>query len=466
MDRSTFTRCAAVLLTASGSLAAGCGRHEASAPQASPPAFLADVSGSSAGKIHRLPRASSGRKMSLAARDAAPVAADLPDGSPLRLPAGEIGTADSTLNWIGPANELIEEQAVSEGLSAAPAAPLELPSAPAVQTATSPQEIEPPAEYTSLPWSKGVSNDPQMDALRRRADQRVRHGLQLAERGALYSARSEYIAALQVIAQANDAQSGSDYFSRALAAGLLALKESSDFARQNPKKPLLDVAAVVNRHRSAVLKSESVTALSPMAAAQRYYSFAQEQLAAAAARELTGSMALFGLGKTALDPAGNRGAGTLERTAHAMVYYQASLMAEPQNFRTANELGVLAAENGNLPYARDLFLKSLSLSPRPAIWHNVAAVHTRLGESALASSAEQQGARLEQSGIPTNDQRVEWLAPAQFAQTKPLTDSLLPSSDAPKPPVATASAKPAEQEAPVSTAKKPISDWLPWSTRR
>ncbi|HTM56467.1 MAG TPA: hypothetical protein VL175_20715 [Pirellulales bacterium] len=466
MDRRTLTRCAAVLLTASGSLAAGCGRDEANRPHASPPAVLADAAGSNTGKIHRLPRASSPRKVSLAARETAPTAADLHDAGPLQLPAGEPDTADSTLNWIGPASEPIGEHARGEELSATPAAPLELPSTPTTETATPPQEIEPPAEYTSLPWSKGNSNDPQMDALRRRADERVRHGLQLAERGALYSARSEYIAALQVIAQANDAQSGSDYFSRALAAGLLALKESSDFARQNPKKPLSNVASVVSRHRSTVLKDESVAALSPMSAAQRYYSFAQEQLAAAAARELTGSMALFGLGKTALDPAGNRGAGPLERTAHAMVYYQASLMAEPQNFRTANELGVLAAENGNLPYARDLFLKSLSLSSRPAIWHNLSAVHTRLGETALASSAELEATRLEQSGVPTNDHRVEWLAPAQFAQTKPLTDSLLPNSDAPKPPVATASAKPAEQESPVSTAKRPISDWLPWSTRR
>jgi hypothetical protein len=203
-----------------------------------------------------------------------------------------------------------------------------------------------------------------------------------------------------------------------------------------------------------------------MAAAQRYYTFAQEQLAAAAARELSGSMALFGLGKTALDPAGNRGAGPLERTAHAMVYYQASLMAEPQNFRTANELGVLAAENGNLTYARDLFLKSLSLSQRPAIWQNLAAVHARLNEPALASAAEQQAARLEQSGVATNDQRIQWLAPDQFAQTKPRTDSLLPNSDAPKPPVATASANPTQEKAPVNTAKKPMGDWLPWSTRR
>jgi tetratricopeptide (TPR) repeat protein len=303
-----------------------------------------------------------------------------------------------------------------------------------------------------------------MAAIVRRADMRVRHGFQLAQRGALYSARSEYIAALQMIAQANDAEQSNQYFSTALAAGLVALKESSDFVRQNPRKPLTDVKAIVGRHRTSILKDGPGMALSPRAAAQRYYTYAQEQLAIAAAGETTGAMALFGLGKVAIDPAGNRGSQALERTAQAMAFYQASLLADPQNYRAANELGVLVAENGGLERARELFVKSVSLSPQPAAWRNLAVVHSRLGEKQLADAAVGQAAALEQAGV-SNIPAVKWVDPATFSRTVPVTDSMVPTVAAPKSPATSATAK-TEQKAPVSTARKGISDWLPWNPRR
>ncbi len=304
-----------------------------------------------------------------------------------------------------------------------------------------------------------------MAAVVRRADQRVRHGFQLAQRGASYSARSEYIAALQLIAQANDAQQGTQYFSTALAAGLAALKESSDFVRQNPRKPHTDVAAIVARHRTTILKDGAAAALTPRAAAQRYYTYAQEQLAIAGACETTGAMALFGLGKVALDPAGNRGAQAMERTAQAMALYQASLLTDPQNYRAANELGVLVADSGGLERARELFLKTVSLSRQPAAWRNLAVVHSRLGEKQLADAAQAQAVALEQAGI-TNSPSVKWVDPAAFARTVPVTDSMVPTVAAPKPPAAGAETAAREPSAPVSTAKKGFSDWLPWSSRR
>jgi tetratricopeptide (TPR) repeat protein len=358
--------------------------------------------------------------------------------------------AESTLDWANPIGECIE-------------------AAPSPRNNSAEQQfVVEPGEHSPLPWSKADPSNPEMVAMIRRADQRVRHGFQLAQRGALYSARSEYIAALQLVAQANDAQSESQYFSQALASGLTALKEASDFARQNPRKPETDVAAIVARHRTAILKGQPGPKLTPMAAAQRYYTFAGEQLATAASREMTGSMALVGLGKVALDPAGNRAAQPLDRTAQAMALYQAALMADAGNYRAANELGVLAAENGNLSRARDLFVTSLSLSKEGSVWRNLATVHLRLGEKQLAAQAECEALALERSGTARPDPRVQWLEPTAFAQTTPMTDSLLPAASAPNPaaPNGATAATTSEQKPVVTTAKSPLADWLRWSPRR
>lgn len=499
MDRSVFANCAAALLPLSAILGAGCDAPSASTTtSARPPAVLAELEHASPGR-RRIPQAPQ-LAAAVETTDAAASEQDAPDVDDESLATPEEGetpvaseqhavdpdeaietaetplessetAGDSTLQFAKPSTEgdvaaEIGPEMDADAASVNPLAPEVLPTAPLVGDAQ--QEAAPiasaAAERSPLPWASTQPPTSEMAAIVRRADMRVRHGFQLAQRGALYSARSEYIAALQMIAQANDAEQSNQYFSTALAAGLAALKESSDFVRQNPRKPLTDVKAIVGRHRTSILKDGPGMALSPRAAAQRYYTYAQEQLAIAAAGETTGAMALFGLGKVAIDPAGNRGSQALERTAQAMAFYQASLLADPQNYRAANELGVLVAENGGLERARELFVKSVSLSPQPAAWRNLAVVHSRLGEKQLADAAVGQAAALEQAGV-SNIPAVKWVDPATFSRTVPVTDSMVPTVAAPKSPATPATAK-TEQKAPVSTARKGISDWLPWNPRR
>jgi hypothetical protein len=148
-----------------------------------------------------------------------------------------------------------------------------------------------------------------------------------------------------------------------------------------------------------------------------------------------------------------------------MALYQASLLADPRNYRAANELGVLVAESGGLQRAGELFVRSVSLSAQPATWRNLAIVHTRLGEKQLADAANGQAVALEQAGV-TNAPAVKWLDPATFSRTVPVTDSMVPTIAAPKASAAAAETAVREQKAPVSTARKGISDWLPWNPRR
>jgi len=138
---------------------------------------------------------------------------------------------------------------------------------------------------SELPWASAEPRRPEMIAVIQRADARVRHGFQLAERGALYSARAEMLAALQLIAQANDAQQNTRLYTKALAAGLMALKESSDFVRSRPGKEEVDVARAVGAHKTPVLKNAPLGEIASMQAVQRYYNYAQEHLGVAAAQK-------------------------------------------------------------------------------------------------------------------------------------------------------------------------------------
>ena len=176
---------------------------------------------------------------------------------------------------------------------------------PAVEAPAQPQShnepqaaVEAAESRGELPWAHVPAITTEMVAVVQRADARVRHGFQLAERGALYSARAEFIAGLQIIAQANDAQQNTQLYSKSLTAGIVALKESSEFVRQNAGKPEIEVKRLVAAHKTPVLKNVTAERISPTLAAKRYYDFAQEQLAAAAAQEPTGSMALYGLAQS------------------------------------------------------------------------------------------------------------------------------------------------------------------------
>src|SRR5262249_12101401 len=60
----------------------------------------------------------------------------------------------------------------------------------------------------------------------------VQRGYDLAQRGAFFAARTEFVQVLRRVAQAKDAASGTEEHARALAAGLRALDEANDFIPQ------------------------------------------------------------------------------------------------------------------------------------------------------------------------------------------------------------------------------------------
>jgi tetratricopeptide (TPR) repeat protein len=312
------------------------------------------------------------------------------------------------------------------------------------------------------PLPRAPQRSPEQEAVARQAERQVRRGYNLAARGALYSARSQFIQALRTIAQALDVQAGGRRHSEALGAGLTALEEAEDFVpRGSNVEADLDVGVMVRGHRTPVLKDAEAVELVAVLAQQRYYTYAQEQLAIAAGREEAGSMALFGLGKTYGTLAAQQSPQVVAPEPKAMVFHQAALTVDGGNYLAANELAVLIARYGRYEAARELLRHSVAIAPQSAIWQNLAIVHRRLGETEFAVSAEKQAAEAarreaiaaaQPSSAAPGD--LQWVDPATFAaSTKPGVDLQRAANDR------QADAKPRAEEA------KGLMPWLPRTSR-
>ncbi len=98
-----------------------------------------------------------------------------------------------------------------------------------------------------------------MIAIAKRAEETARQGFDLAERGALYTARARFIESLRTLAQAMDSQRGNTAHTKALAAGLRAMEEVDDFVpRGTSLETDLNLKLIVDAHRTPVLKERSL----------------------------------------------------------------------------------------------------------------------------------------------------------------------------------------------------------------
>jgi tetratricopeptide (TPR) repeat protein len=294
-----------------------------------------------------------------------------------------------------------------------------------------------PPNITRMQPQASAAEKAELALVNQKATQLIQQGFLLAERGATYSARSQFQEALWMVAEALDAQEGSDYHSRSLAAGLTAAREAGEFAvRQRRGEEGVDIAHVAAGHRTAILKEGRAKGVNALRAQQMYLSFAQEQLTIAASRQAAASQALYGMGRLAA-VAANGGDGKLGDVGVAAVCFQAALVADGRNFRAANELGVLLANHGRLPAAVDAFERCLQVSPEPVAWRNLASAYAMLGKKELADRAlAQANAVPATNNSPTN---VQWLEPSRFADT--VTQDSLSAPLAAKPQVTAPPAK-------------------------
>jgi tetratricopeptide (TPR) repeat protein len=309
------------------------------------------------------------------------------------------------------------------------ATPESSPAPPRVASLPPRVELAPPgsappgsAPVTAPPRASSPAQDAPLQAVNERATALVAHGTSLADRGALFTARAEFIQALRMVTQALDAQQATTAHSQALADGLRALAEAADFSPGGSQLEAdLDLQSIIAGHRTAILKDVAPQSLTSLVALQRYYAFAQERLSAACGREPAASQALYGLGKLTTVMAQRSPEARRMHGPQAMAYYQAALAVDSGNALAAQELGAMLAQFGQWQEARQALLHGLAISATPAAWHNLAVVHDRLGEADLATKARYEMQLAKRStGLPLGAApRVQWLDPDTFAQASP-----------------------------------------------
>ena len=285
----------------------------------------------------------------------------------------------------------------------------------------------------------------QSDALK--AVHHVEYGKTLSRRGAAYTARQEFLSAMQVIANSNDSVSGDNRHSKALRMALLAMEEARDFSVASPEQQIqMDVASVIESHRSNVLTKAQAATLSPTQAMNRYFARAQNQLDLAGGRNVVTAEVFYCMGKLHTMLNRNQKVLSPHQTAQSVVYHQAALLSDNQHHRSSNELGVLLARNGRLEQAKLLFERSLLAQPTVRTWQNLGEAHRRLGELDYANRAATE-VQLLASGQVSIEQSnanstVKWMPVDQFNAEAPV-DYNQRVAELPAPPALTPANKPA-----------------------
>jgi hypothetical protein len=276
-----------------------------------------------------------------------------------------------------------------------------------------------------MPAAPSIIRSEAMEKIARQSDQRIRDGFELANRGAYFAARADFIAALRLIAQGLDNEGNSTSHSQALSAALIAMKEAQDFIPVGGKlEGDLDVPPLVAGHRTPVLKVKPPQQVPVMRALKQYFTYAQEQLALAAGQEVSGSVALGALGKIHAALAGKPNPEVVAPEAKAIVFFQAAILVCPRNFTAANDLGVLLAHNGDSTGARRLLEHSVLVHRCSDNLSNLSTVYRQIGELRLAELAAEKARAAKAAEVAWQKSAslsaggaVEWVDPTALAQS-------------------------------------------------
>ena len=244
----------------------------------------------------------------------------------------------------------------------------------------------------------------------------VQRAFTLARHGALHAARSRFVALLEEMARAKDAAHMTSEHSRALTAGLRALKEAEDFDKVSTDTKAIEVARVAG-HQTPMLQSASARWTLPHEAMGMYHRYAERKLAAAVKGEQAGSMALFGIGRLYQQLAARQDS-VLQPLPKGLTYFRAAVLAHPNNHLAANEAGVLLARAGRYTQSLPWFEHAVGLAPLSITHRNLAYVCEKLGDTpraAVHAHESQRIASLEMSrGQLSAERGIMWVSPEEF----------------------------------------------------
>jgi hypothetical protein len=365
-------------------------------------------------------------------------------------PTDAASGADDLAKAAKPEAKILEEVAL------APAAPAVQESRADAAAPDPTSELESLAEESPkpklpLPDASPVSTGSLTGAMvAERAHDRIRHGYQLAQRGANFAARSEFIQVLRMIAEAKDQKYGAARRTIALANGLRALEEAADFAPHGPELDAdVNVAVIVSSHRTPVGQTPEAEGLMPQQLADLYFAYAQIELGASVVGEPAGSMALHALGKlySQLGQVESEKYPQADRCAFALQH--AALLARDDNHLAAHELGVLLAESGHLVESEYLLSQVAVKQPHPVVFRNLARVQRKLGREQVALASDEQ-ARLLTGRAAAQSGNIVWVSPQVLAQTG---DAMGPATPAP---IAAQASTPPPRPAATEVVRAPV----------
>ncbi|WP_166824825.1 tetratricopeptide repeat protein [Thalassoroseus pseudoceratinae] len=256
----------------------------------------------------------------------------------------------------------------------------------------------------------------------RQAEQHLNRGMDLADRGAVHSAASEFRQALHLVASAADVRTRSQRHITALTEGLEALSEADEFLMLSGGANVAQtMRRIVAGHQTPVFTSASdLSTINPLTAMQEYYFYARDRLSVAGANEPVASYAIYGLGR--LQPflgAEDRAANPI-LDAKMLAYYRAAIRVWQQNNRAANEIGVLLARLGDLNAAEQAFRQSYAITPQPEVLRNL-----QKTQQLRLQPHNRRDMTMSSSPVPTEmavQSAIRWVEPSAFRQrNQPLT---------------------------------------------
>ncbi len=290
----------------------------------------------------------------------------------------------------------------------------------------------------------------------------VQEAYTLGRHGALYAARTRFVAVLQKIARAKDAEQTTTRHVVSLAAGLRALEEAQQFAPTGAEIDTeVDVSLLAASHTTPLYRqAERSQWMLPNEAIARYHRYAQHKLSFAVSGDQAGSMALHGLGKTFARMAETDNAPLAGRTSLTM--YRAAVETHRGNYLAANELGVGLAQAGHYSAARQTLERAITSGAGSTTYRNLAVVQRKLGQPRLAAAAEARAERLaireRAAGEFSRQRGVQWVNRQQLARVSDAYGS--------RPPAAALAAQATSPNAAVASPepkKRSIADRImPW----
>ena len=290
----------------------------------------------------------------------------------------------------------------------------------------------------------------------------IEYGKSLARRGAMFAARQEFYSSLGVLAQANDSQSHSDRYTTALRNAVVALKEAEDFRVTDAESQVsMNVSHAIEAHATKIIDDTEAAQMTGGQALQRYLAYAGQQLEFAGGQNVVAGETLFSLGKLHSVQAMQEKDGDAMNVSRAMVYHRAALGADSKNYRSANELAVLLAQQGRTDTAKWLLKQSLTVNQVPQAWNNLAKLHQRSGEQQLATLAmNEYQISMQQAAVGGTG--VQWVNPQAFIDATPV-DLEVRQSIAALPNAAEIQQASGESDDTKKSIAEKIKDWSPAS---